>query len=541
MLTWSASAPATVAEVLRDRVEALAVEARVASADIADPWLLTRLYERREFNPAWDDPERRESLLEALAGSTSHGLDPDDYHQAELTLLNKTVSDNADHLTRTEFDLLATDALARLAFHLRFGKVNPERLETSWNFTRSLEGQDPVGILDRLVRSEDPGRALAALAPREPRYAALVEALAELRETAAAGGWPTVAAGETLRPGMQGPRVAQLRRRLVADGVLAADAHEAHDTAEDAYDASLEHAVRAFQARHGLDADAIVGPRTLAALNVPVERRIDQVRVNLERARWVFRDLDSRYIISNIARFRATLIEDGEPVWSTRAVVGRPYRQTPVFRARMTYLVFNPTWTVPPGILSRDLLPEIRLDPDTLARRNMSVLDRNGRRIDPTTIDWATIPGRGFPYMLRQEPGPDNALGRVKFMFPNRHHVYMHDTPARDLFDRTERAFSSGCIRLENPMELARILLADNPAWDQAAIERTLRDGRERSVTLPRALTVLLIYATVVPEDGEVLYLADIYNRDQRLLEALDADFVFTPPEGYRDALGVSL
>jgi L,D-transpeptidase YcbB len=217
-------------------------------------------------------------------------------------------------------------------------------------------------------------------------------------------------------------------------------------------------------------------------------------------------------------------------------VVGRPYRQTPAFKARMTYLELNPTWTVPPTILARDLLPEIRQDPATLQRKNMRVLDHQGRAVDPGTVDWATIPARGFPYMIRQEAGPLNALGRIKFMYPNQHHVYMHDTPARELFARSERTFSSGCIRLEQPFELARILLAGTE-WDDAAIEQVLASGRTRVINLPQPITVLMVYGTAVAEGDRIHFAADVYGRDARLLPALDAPFQFSPPAGYEEAL----
>ncbi|MCC5870655.1 MAG: L,D-transpeptidase family protein, partial [Gammaproteobacteria bacterium] len=453
-----------------------------------------------------------------------------------------------DGAFRPELEILATDALARLAFHLHFGKVNPEQLEPTWNFTRSMAGISPVNAMARLVNAEDLPLALDALAPQLPRYTALVDALATYRAIADQGGWPTVPAGPTLRPGDRSPRVAALRDRLHASGGLDAAAAGSPDAESDAdgqaaaldedyYDADLERAVRLFQRRHALTEDAIVGPRTLAALNVSVESRIDQLRVNIERVRWVFRDLGPRYVIANIARFRVSLIEDGESVWETRAVVGRSYRQTPVFRSNMRYLVFNPTWTVPPGILARDLLPEIRRDPETLTRRNMVVLDLQGRPVDASTLDWQALPTRGFPYMIRQQPGPDNALGQVKFMYPNPYHVYMHDTPARNLFGETDRAFSSGCVRLDNPLEFARILLADSPGWDDAGIARVIAEGRQRTVNLPQPLPVLTIYATAVPENGEVLFLPDVYSRDNRLLAALNEGFRFSPPEGYEESL----
>lgn len=533
------------AEGLRARVEVLAVEPRVAEVPVADHWFLTRYYERRQFNPVWNKPAKLAQLIDALAGSERHGLDPDDYH---LDLLREKLAGLANgDMFRPELEILATDALARLVFHLHFGKVNPVELEPTWNFTRSMADISPVNAMARIVGAEDLPRALDALAPQLPRYTALVDALAAHRDIADRGGWPTVPAGPTLRPGDRSPRVVALRDRLRAAGAFddapeQADAELAADgqqiaTDEDYFDAALELAVRGFQRRHALAEDAIVGARTLAALNVTVESRIDQLRVNLERVRWVFRDLGPRYVIANIARFRVSLIEDGEAVWETRAVVGRSYRQTPVFRSDMRYLVFNPTWTVPPGILARDLLPEIRRDPGTLARRNMVLLDLQGRPVDASGIDWQALHTRGFPYMIRQQPGPDNALGQVKFMYPNPYHVYMHDTPARNLFGETDRAFSSGCVRLDNPLEFARILLSGSGDWDDAAIARVVAEGRQRTVNLPRPVPVLTIYATAVPENGEVLFLPDVYSRDNKLLIALNEGFRFSPPAGYQESL----
>jgi murein L,D-transpeptidase YcbB/YkuD len=526
------------AEILRARVEALAVEPRVAGAPVADHWFLTRFYERRDFAPIWTATARLGALLQALEASLQHGLDPQDYHLALLRDKHSLMAASSSEDFLAELEILATDALARLAFHLHFGKVNPELLEPSWNFTRSMGGISPVNAMNRLLEADDLVTAVFSLAPTMPSYTTLVDTLAEHRALAAAGGWPGVPAGPTLRQGDRSPRVAAMRARLLASGDLASDdAADAAGADPELYDAALAAAVRAFQQRHGLAEDAVVGARTLAAMNVAVEARIDQLRVNLERVRWVFRDLGPRYVIANIARYRVTLIEDGEVVWETRAVVGRPYRQTPVFRSDMRYLVFNPTWTVPPGILARDLLPDIRRDPDTLARRNMTLLDLQGRPVDPATVDWQSLPARGFPYMVRQQPGPDNALGQVKFMYPNPHHVYMHDTPARELFGQTDRAFSSGCLRLDNPLELARMLLAETGSWDATAIARVLADGRPRTVNLPRPLPVLTIYATAVAEGDQVLFLTDVYSRDARLLAALDASFRFTPPTGYQDSL----
>jgi L,D-transpeptidase YcbB len=528
-----ADSPPPQVERLQLRIGALAEDPRVAGQTVADTWFLTRFYERREFTPAWGSTAKLEQLLAAVQGSTRHGLNPEDYHAASLAELLGAAQESPDRRLATELDILATDALARLALHLRFGKVNPVEIESSWNLSRVMDSVNPVTAIRSLMRADDIGAALEALAPDNDYYRALQWALATHRAIGAEGGWPRVGDGAALRIGMNSPRVPVVRVRLAMTGDLPAGT-EVEES--ELFDAALEEAVSRFQARHGLDADGVIGRQTLAALNVPVEARINQLRVNLERVRWIFRDLEERFLLVNIARFRVMLIENEQVTWSTRAVVGRPYRQTPAFKARMTYLELNPTWTVPPTILARDLLPEIRQDPATLQRKNMRVLDHQGRAVDPATIDWATIPARGFPYMIRQEPGPLNALGRIKFMYPNQHHVYMHDTPARELFARSERTFSSGCIRLEQPFELARILLAGTE-WDDAAIERVLASGRTRVINLPQPVTVLMVYGTAVPEGDRIHFAADVYGRDARLLPALDAPFQFSPPAGYEEAL----
>ena len=542
-------------EKLQLRVGALAEDPRVAGQAVGDAWFLTRFYERRQFTPAWDSPAKVAELLKAINESTKHGFAPGDYHRDALAELVAAAPQAPTASAAIELDLLATDSLIRLAFHLRFGKVDPRQLEPSWNFSRDMDGVDPVDFIEALLTADDLATALAAQAPDSDFYRGLAAYLEIYREIGARGGWPEIGAGPTLRLGMATDRIALLRQRLWLTGDLTDDpamhlveeqaadpmvdwddTRREHVAAVAVFDSALEAAVRRFQERHGLAVDGLVGRQTVAELDVPVEHRIAQLRVNMERARWVFRDLEPRLLLVNIARFRVLLIEAGEVTWSTRAVVGRPYRQTPVFKARMTYLEFNPTWTVPPTILRQDLLPDIRRDPEVLQRRNMVVLDAQGRHVDPATIDWVNVTARTFPYMIRQLPGPENALGRVKFMYPNPYHVYMHDTPARDLFERSARSFSSGCIRLEKPFELASRLLAGTE-WDDAAIDQALASGRTRVVNLARPITVLTLYGTAVPEAGQIVFAPDIYERDARLLRALDAPLVFSPPGGYEEAL----
>jgi murein L,D-transpeptidase YcbB/YkuD len=286
--------------------------------------------------------------------------------------------------------------------------------------------------------------------------------------------------------------------------------------------------VRSFQERHQLTADSEVGPATLDELNVPVEGRITQIRVNLERGRHVLHEIsDDDLVIVDIAGYELRYVQDRKVTWTSRVQVGQPYRQTPIFKSAIDHIVINPTWTVPPGILDKDILPAVRKDPAYLARRGLEVFDRNGRRIDPASINWARYTGNSFPYFLRQAAGPTNALGRVKIMFPNPYLVYLHDTPSRSLFEKDTRAFSSGCIRVEKPFELVERLLAD-PAWDAPALQKAVDSGETRTVRLDRPVRLLLIYWTVdEDDDGRVMFRQDVYDRDPPLARALNDRFAF--------------
>jgi murein L,D-transpeptidase YcbB/YkuD len=273
--------------------------------------------------------------------------------------------------------------------------------------------------------------------------------------------------------------------------------------------------VRNYQERLGLEADGVAGARTIAELNVPVSTRIQQIRINLDRGRVLLQDLPAEFVVVNVAGYQVYLVRGGEVVWRARAQVGKPYRQTPIFRSQISYLVFNPTWTVPPGIIASDILPDARRDPESIRRRGLRVLDRSGREVGPATVDWSAFRSGNIPYTLRQDPGPKNALGRVKIMFPNDYAVYLHDTPSTSLFDAADRSFSSGCVRVESPLELARLLLDDPTEWNDAAIARAVESGKMQNVTLKRKVPVLLAYWTAWADpQGRVNFRRDIYQQD---------------------------
>jgi murein L,D-transpeptidase YcbB/YkuD len=506
--------------------EPTGVQAQLAALAprLLSPDFVAQVYASRGYAPLWDD-RRAATLVSLLAGSESHGLDPEDYLAEELAGRLPLAKQPPD--ARASTDILLTESFFRLVYHLRFGKVDPRSLDTNWNYARRLDSADPGAELATLVGAADLKAALANWLRHGPLYDNLRAWLRRYRAIAAAGGWEPVPIGPTLHPGDSDARIVALRRRLAAES-YAVGALDSEN-----YDPSLAEHVRAYQARNGLDADGVAGAKTLEALNVPVEGRIDQLRINLERLRWVMQDLPPRYIGVNIAGFRVYYLRGDEIVWSTRAVVGKPYRQTPIFRADMTHIVLNPDWTVPPTILRNDTLPAIRRDRGYLDANHMDVVSSTGRPIDPATIDWSRYPGERFPYMIRQRPGSWNSLGSVKFIFPNDHFVFLHDTPAKALFERSERTFSSGCIRIERPFELAELLLREQPPWNPAAIQAQVESAETKTVFLRERMPVLVLYLTALALDGgeSMTFYRDVYRRDPALLEALDRPPVFVPPE----------
>lgn len=535
-------------ELLRNRLEAgrATGQFRADGDRIHAVRAVPDFYLQREYRPAWLSPAgrpspRADSLLAVLADAHLHGLDGTDYHGEALGRLRGQA--RAGELTlpdQVDLEILLTDAFLVYGSHLLLGRVDPVRVQAEWLANR--RDADLAAILDRALQARRIRDALEGLAPTQPGYARLREALAQLVEARAEGGWEPIPAGATLREGESDPRVPLVRARLAAstdpeertlaryEGIASGPGGEEGAVPRDPqlFDAELAEAVRRFQHRHGLDQDGAVGARTLEALNVPVETRIRQVLANLERWRWLPDDLGRRHIRVNIAAFETEVWDQGEVALRLRSIVGRQYRMTPSFTGSMRYLVLAPYWHVPPTIAAVDKLPEIRRDISYLQRQRFTVLDAaNNEALDPGAIDWAALSGTELNrrYRLRQDPGPLNALGNVKFMFPNPHNVYLHDTPQRELFERVQRDFSSGCIRVDRPLELAAYLLGADPQWTPERIRAVVAEGRERSIFLPEPVPVHLLYMTsFVDPEGRVHFRTDIYGRDRIVLEALAAD-----------------
>ena len=525
-----APAPAPVREAIRERVDRLRYDAdpgsrlpEVRGARIVLTDGVARYYESSQFEPQWLDPARLDALIAAVAELKYDGLEPVDYHVVELQSF-RTDLRGGKALPPAEqagLDLLATDSMMLALYHLYFGKVDPEKLSTEWNFpTRPIDVQHATERLKEAIAAGAIRESFEKARPQHPWYQRGRDRLREYYALRDAGGWEPIAAGQVLHPGDSDARVPALRQRLAVTGDF-----KAPQTADDsAYDTELEAAVKRFQDRHGLTTDGIVGAGTFAALNVPISARIDQIRVNMERARWVMHELKGDFVLVDVAGFDVSWFRNDEPVWTSRVIVGRPYRETPIFKSLVTYVVFNPTWTIPPGILVKDKLPILKKDPGYLQRNHIRVIDSQGREVDPDSVNWdAYGPGRLPPYQLRQDPGDDNALGLVKIMFPNPYSVYLHDTPTKSLFDRDERIFSSGCIRVQKAFELAELVLNDPARWNAATIAEVVAAKATRTVNLPSPVPVLILYWTAQPTtDGRVIFRNDIYGRDPPTLAALD-------------------
>ncbi len=487
---------------------------------LARPERVYLFYRARDFRPFWVGRDGVElasaDLLKALQAASAEGLNPSDYHVEEIAAYLS--GGLRDEVELARLDVLLTDAFFGYGLDVRSGRMAPRHADPDWHIE-----PEPFDVEEALHGALSQGTmrdTLAALPPPAAGYRQLKQALHHYRAIRAKGGWPSVSGGETLRPGMYQPRVQELRSRLQASGEMGESGGDPN-----LFDASLMKAVMAFQQRHGIEVDGQVGPATLAALNVGVDARIRQIIINMERWRWLPRVYGRRYIMVNSAGFTLSAMEEGRSVLDMRVIVGRDYRQTPSFSSPMESVVVNPYWYVPRTVLRQDFLPALRRDPGHLQRLGIQVfssLAGQGRRVDPFSVDWHAVDEERFPYVLRQEPGPNNALGRLKFMMPNSYGIYLHDTPNRKLFERTVRTFSSGCIRVEDPVKLAQYALAGQPEGARRSLEGQLAAGRPRQIALREPLPVYLVYWTAwVEADGGVAFRDDIYSRDLGMSEGL--------------------
>jgi murein L,D-transpeptidase YcbB/YkuD len=494
---------------------------------------LEQIYTDRQGEPIWHRDGRLNDrvllLAQAIAQLDTEGLNPDHYSLPELD--SDSILPPRELL---EQDYRLTALYLRLARDLHSGEFEPQQIDPNWYLP--VAQFDPAAALRQLLQQTDPTVLIHALSPQSSAYQRLRGALHDYRVLASQGGWPALPDFPTLRPGERRAEVPLLRRRLQLEGD-----HPALEVTEiDAFDETLEAAVRRFQSRNGLAQDGVVGSKTLAALNVPVEVRINQIQANMERWRWLPRDLGRYYLLVNTGGYEMTLFIDGEPVLHHRTINGTRKRQTPSFASRITHLVINPRWTVPRLIAVKDLLPKQQRDAEYLSQLGIQVLkfeEGEWVQLDPMSLDWQKYHKNNFPFTLRQVPGEQNSLGRIKFIMHNPYAIYLHDTPAKGLFEKPIRAFSSGCIRVQGVDQLARRLLLNGGQSPAEALDEPLKSQETRTQKLARPMPVYLVYFTSwVDDEGLVHFRPDVYQRNSRLLMALRTESTKVTAANYRDS-----
>jgi murein L,D-transpeptidase YcbB/YkuD len=527
---------------LPDDTIARKLQARIAAAQTANYLVcvgelvcgiaeLPRFYAQRNHRPAWITTDDRafalaDEMVQQLEDARYDGLAPQHYHLDSIRSLLQTARQRVaagrslDADLHVDLEFLLTDAFLMLGSHLRAGRVNPETLDSEWLVHIDSQG-NLARVLEGAIESRRIGEALDGLRPPHPEYTALRKALKIHHTRGEAAEWPRLPEKTSWERGQRGAIADLLRERLRLSG----DLPQAPEGADADADAELFEGLRRFQERHGLEVDGRMGAQTLQALNVSSEERARQIELNLERWRWLPHELGTRHIRVNVPQFDLTVIEDGQEVMRMRVVVGRHYRRTPVFSSFLDHVVFNPDWNIPTRIAVEDILPKARKDPNYLHREKIRVFeswDTGAAELDPSRIDWNQVSGPGFRYKFKKDPGSHNDLGRVKFTFANKFAVYLHDTPSKRLFDRSMRGFSSGCIRIEKPIDLAEYVLRDSPGWPRDAVVAALESGANRTIRLSHKIPLHLIYMTAgAAPDGRPRFWPDIYQRDPKLDRAL--------------------
>ena len=517
---------------LREKIgQNAAAPSEAAGEMLLAPDLVRLFYARRAYRPAWIEEKEIFSqirpLLQVLKNVEADGLNPMDYHLERIDVQLKSVEKalkkknpvQAEALA--DFDLFCTDAFLTCAGHLARGKADPETHQVAWQGACIEEGL--ALLLEDALAGSQVAEALRSLPPQHPFYINLKQTLASYRELTRKTKWKPLPEDLLLKKGDKRKEVKELRKRLLEIG----DVGREQWTSSRAFDEALEAALRRFQGRHGLDASGILDPITLAALNIPLEERCRQIEANLERWRWLPHDLGERFIYVNVASFELEAFDGSPKNLTMKVVAGSEAWQTPDFASQMTHLVVNPDWTIPIPVILKETVNYVLQDPCYFRNNRMVILRKQGEElveIDPASIDWAKLTEKSLDFRVRQEPGSQNILGRLKFVFPNKYDIYLHDTPYQEDFAKAARAFSHGCIRAEKPVELAVWVLRGKPGWDLRQILAAIDAGDERTVKLVEPVNVYFLYSTAWIEDDETLqFRPDIYERDKMLIEALGA------------------
>lgn len=485
-------------------------------------------YSNREFREIWSSDgiltELAYELRFEIRQSKFDGLDPQEYHLGLIDTFFNTFEANKKNKVSNDLgelvdlELLLSDAFFQLAAHLERGKVNPALLKSTWEIARKPQKVNYGDLLSVSLASGEIRRNLETIYPKFTSYKRGREVIRQLDEKSKVDSlnWKPIKIDKTIKVGESNNSIPVIRQRLQFWGYMG------HYETENpkVYDSLLFEGVKEFQRKNGMEPDGALGKNSIAGINNSPNVFLDRAAVNMERLRWLPDTLkEAEIILVNIANYRLDYIYKLDTLFSSKVIVGKQYHATPIFSAAMSYIVFSPYWNIPNSIARNEIIPAIRKNPDYLRQKNMEVVTFSGQPVDPSTINWSN---KSFPYMIRQRPGGSNSLGLVKFMFPNRFSVYIHDTPTRALFDREDRALSHGCIRLQNPTEFAKILLSDMPEWTDERINQAMNQKSERIVNLNRKIPVALVYLTFWADSkGQAHFRQDIYNRDAEILTLL--------------------
>ena len=484
-----------------------AVAEAAASDEAIASW-----YRTSDYAPLWTtsaDADRRQALLTVLETAMDHGLPAARYDPATLRMAFNGARTEGD---RGRLEVMMTRAYLDYARDIHSGVLVPSQVDAG--IVRDVPRIEPH-VHMMAITTANPLDYLRNLAPKSPTYALLMKEKIALQTQIAKGGWGEKIGAASLKPGAQGPDVVQLRDRLIALGYLA-------QTATQSYDSEIQTAVQTFQVNYGLEATGIAGENTVLQLNTEPEDRLKSVVVALERERWMNIDRGERYVWVNLTDFTAKIVEHGKVTFETRSVIGKnePDRRTPEFSDQIEFMVVNPSWNVPRSITTKEYLPLLQRNPN--AARQLDIIDRNGRVVPRGAVNFSAYSAKSFPFSMRQSPSEGNALGVVKFMFPNPYNIYLHDTPSKSLFSQEVRDFSHGCIRLADPVNFAYALLSKQSVDPSAEFTKTLNSGRETSLKLAKSLPVHLVYFTAVPTTkGKMTYRRDVYGRDALIYAAL--------------------
>ena len=517
----------TSQQIIKQRVES-GESKRSISADgivLFSQIELPKIYRNSNYEVIWDSKINRKDLIDNLNRADEEGLLPNDYHLERIKkILSKSKYKKLSDLDAANLDMLLTDALMLYASHLVSGKVEQSQLRSKWDVDINQRPKGIDSLVSVTLKNDNIKWALQGLKPQHYFYLLMKQDLKTYKEIARNGGWPKIPVIDKLEKGDKDKRIPVIRKYLEINKDLVSSKVDGISL----FDDELEVAVKKFQERHNLTADGIIGKGTLEQMNVSVEDRIDQIRINLERSRWVMHHPGDDFLMVNIAGFKVRRIKNKKEIFHSRVIVGKYHKSTPIFKDSMQYIILNPTWTLPYSIATSETLPKLKKDPGYLAAKHMIIMDKSGKVLDPKKIDFHQYSRGNFPFIVRQEAGPWNALGQVKFIFPNKNAIYLHDTPSKSLFNKQDRAFSHGCIRTEDKWDLLISLMDDPDVWNMDKINEILDSGETTRIDLPKPIPIYLLYWTTgVDRKGKVYFIKDVYKRDPAVLKALNTSVKF--------------